>query len=631
MTTQPSVELSRELIFEVSNMPTWIGQNIASTPHPDGTSFLVKLPTELITEIFKACHVSDHFNLSLTCHRLAEGGAPILARHRAAARDYGVVTDWHHLTIPAVLNKVIEDPYVRYNVRHIEIYGTRYSWEHWGEFRAESPPTVEILPTPPPEIVVSPTFEGGDVWHNFEWRQVFDRPTWQEIWGPAHAQIGPEFDEDTMTYTMLGQQRRTKYQQSIIDKNCPVYVALMQLLGWFAPHRLAGLEMNDPRAPWAGGLLAAGNDSLLKALLICICPRLNFLRHASCKDNKQGIEVMDWLTRVIAMSWRLQRWAPGLKSLLQVSIGVPTGLWFEDRHLGGFYEEYAVRSIMLLPGLKAAYFGTIRLDGENIPDVEGSIENPPPFADLTGASSVEHLFIDQFVDVFHQEANGYTAEAVMEFLLVPKKLKQLIVRGGIEAQVVGELEDQALYLSMLHLRKHLMSVIEYNCRLRPHEPTWNWLTKTDQVRKLYRRGVKHITINATNLLSVPPGPRPHIPPNAEAILVQKSYDDDEELGEDGMKVLEDRLIKEVIDNEGYLKAIYIEQQVHPDTGMIDEYEFNNLIDYGGQFGVDVHVKANSDTPLNPISFPSSPLMSMGVKNAADMVVFDPFMGRWTKK
>jgi hypothetical protein len=61
---------------------------------------------------------------------------------------------------------------------------------------------------------------------------------------------------------------------------------------------------------------------------------------------------MAWLARVINMGSRYNTWAPGLKSLREVSIGVPTGLWFEDRNLIGFDKEHVFRSIMLLPGLK---------------------------------------------------------------------------------------------------------------------------------------------------------------------------------------------------------------------------------------------------------------------------------------
>ncbi|GKU17071.1 unnamed protein product [Fusarium langsethiae] len=116
---------------------------------PSGQPALfLRLPDELIAGIFKLCHVSDHFNLALTCRRLASGGDATLERHRAAYREYSVVTDWKHLTIPSVLQKVITDPYVAWNVRIIEIFGTRYSWEQWGDFMSEVPSTIEVFPSP---------------------------------------------------------------------------------------------------------------------------------------------------------------------------------------------------------------------------------------------------------------------------------------------------------------------------------------------------------------------------------------------------------------------------------------------------------------------------------------------------
>ncbi|RBR24363.1 uncharacterized protein FIESC28_02853 [Fusarium coffeatum] len=236
------------------------------------TSFLLKLPTEIIGEIFKACHLSDHLNLALTCRRLADGGKLTLARHKTAARDYGVVTDWHHLNIPDVLNKAISDPYFRYNIRKIGIHGTRYNWENWGDFRAEPPPTV-----------ASRTFEGSDVSYNFRWRQVFDRPSWKEIWGPGHEHIGAEFDEDAMTYAMLRVNRFKEHFAGSISQHWHHYILLMARLEWFSTNGNSDDDSILRGIDWAQDLLHAGNDSLLKALLICICPRLNVLRHASCK------------------------------------------------------------------------------------------------------------------------------------------------------------------------------------------------------------------------------------------------------------------------------------------------------------------------------------------------------------
>ena len=269
----------REIGHSVHNESPPVLEYAASTPSPDGTSFLLKLPTELIGEIFKSCDLSDHLNLALTCRRLADGGKPTLARHKAAAREYGIVTDWHHLTIPNVLSKAISDPYVRYNIRMIGIHGTRYNWENWGDFRGQ-----------PPSTVASPI---GDASYDFRWRQVFYRPTWQEIWGPGHEHIGAEFDEDAMTYAMLRVNRFKGYFPSIIEKHWYHYILLMARLEWFSTNGNSDDDDSILRGiDWAQDLLQAGNDSPLKALLICICPRLNILGHASCKvadENAQKL------------------------------------------------------------------------------------------------------------------------------------------------------------------------------------------------------------------------------------------------------------------------------------------------------------------------------------------------------
>lgn len=233
----------------------------------------LSLPDELIAEIFKLCNLSDHFNLALTCHRLANGGAAILARHKTAYREYGTVTDWLPLTIPTVLQKAIEDPYVAWNIRVIEIYGTRYGWEYWGSFRSEPPPTVNVFASPPLEDVESETFQGGETYHDFRWRQVFEKPPNTELW--HEEQVDDDLTEDCMTYAMWATKRRDEYQESIIQRYLPNYVDLLVRYG----------HISDNRIEIAREQLLEGNDSLLKVLLILLCPRLIALKHASGKDD----------------------------------------------------------------------------------------------------------------------------------------------------------------------------------------------------------------------------------------------------------------------------------------------------------------------------------------------------------
>ncbi|KAH7178095.1 hypothetical protein DER46DRAFT_146019 [Fusarium sp. MPI-SDFR-AT-0072] len=79
------------------------------------------LSNELIAQIFELSHVSDHFNLAMTCRRLNEGGQTTLIRHQKASQEYNLVSDFLPPTMPSVLQKVVRDPYVAWNIRSIEI------------------------------------------------------------------------------------------------------------------------------------------------------------------------------------------------------------------------------------------------------------------------------------------------------------------------------------------------------------------------------------------------------------------------------------------------------------------------------------------------------------------------------
>jgi hypothetical protein len=314
---------------------------------------------------------------------------------------------------------------------------------------------------------------------------------------------------------------------------------------------------------------------------------------------------------------------------------------------------------MLLPGLKSIYFGTMNLQRELV--ISESEYVPPQLEDLTGCSSVENIFIDQFVDVYDEPAQEYSAESVLEFLLIPKKLRTLTVRGGLKRQLSNALENQALYVLMLHLSKSLESVIEYNCRLRPAESTWGWFGRTNPVRNLYK-STTNVMINAIDVM-IPAFPRlilrleerdewkdPRMPstlhnrrsslisPKAEVILVQKSYRDDEIMDAEVMERLEFQLYRLVENNArsgGKVKAIYIQQQPNPTKeNKIAEFDYSRLINLGGERDIDIHVKENKNTPFHRMDFPTPPTMSvlLGQETGGEDEerVFDPFTGYWTR-
>ncbi|KAK6719431.1 hypothetical protein SNK05_002568 [Fusarium graminearum] len=607
-----------------------------SVPSDQRAHFL-RLTDELIHEIFNLCHVSDHFNLALTCRRLADGGNATLERHRAAYREYGVVTDWKYLTIPSALQKVITDPYVAWNFRTIEIFGTRYSWEQWGDFMSEVPSTVRVFPSPDPEDILSSTFGDGQTYHQFQWREAFEKPHWSDL--------SDEDCGDSMNYAIWGTTRREQYEESIIRQHLSTYIDLLLEYGHFGCEDYQIERLSYP--------LRSGNDGILKALLITLCPRLNVLKTAKSNDetgNNCDWELMEWLSQIITMSWRRDSWAPGLRSLREVSIGIPTGLWFENRNLFGVHKPRHFRSLMLLPGLKSVYFGNMNL--QTVADWR-SEEQPPPLAALTGCSTVENVFLDQFVDRYDMQDQQYTAESVMEFLLIPKKLKTLTVRGGLKLQLSNPANNQALYVLMLHLSKSLEHAIEYNCRLRPSESTWGWFGRTQPIRKLYSETTK-VTINAVNVMTLGFPQlatrkeeidewkrtrylyhRAHQTlPNVEVILVQKSYRDDEMMDSEVMGKLERLLyllVEDTARSGGKLKAIFIQQQPNPNKGnTIADFDYSKLINLGRERDIDIHVKENKNVPFYHYEFPTPPSMSSLQETSTEdgMGVFDPFTGCW---
>jgi hypothetical protein len=87
------------------------------------------LSNELRAQIFEFGHVSDHLSLAMTCRRLSQGGQPTLIRHQKDFQEYNVVSDFLPLTIPLVLQKVVRDQYVARDIRSIEIWGDRLTWD----------------------------------------------------------------------------------------------------------------------------------------------------------------------------------------------------------------------------------------------------------------------------------------------------------------------------------------------------------------------------------------------------------------------------------------------------------------------------------------------------------------------
>jgi hypothetical protein len=170
------------------------------------------LSNELIAQIFELSHVSDHFNL---------------------------VSEYLPLTIPSVLQKVVRDPYVAWNIRSIEIWGDRPSWRCWGAFRLEEPE--------------------NRVYNRLEWPPYFESPTVEDCI-PS--------DEDLELYLNLLKEHA----------------------------HLPPMEVEDVRESHFLG----GTDCYYKLLLILLCPRLRSLKNLRPEDKGYNCDEARYVSQSFA-------------------------------------------------------------------------------------------------------------------------------------------------------------------------------------------------------------------------------------------------------------------------------------------------------------------------------------------
>lgn len=148
--------------------------------------------------------------------------------------------------------------------------------------------------------------------------------------------------------------------------------------------------------------LARGDDGLLKALLILVCPRLrtvNFARTSYVPTDKPldvGNTCLAWLCR-IATSHRdqdIKLWPLGLQSLRNLAVGVETGTEFD----GSIYQVYHplfMAKILNLPNLESLYlYGVGYLGGYAEED-----EQVATYPLTPGCSSVRHIYMEQLEDL----------------------------------------------------------------------------------------------------------------------------------------------------------------------------------------------------------------------------------------
>ncbi|KXH40927.1 hypothetical protein CSIM01_08414 [Colletotrichum simmondsii] len=152
--------------------------------------------------------------------------------------------------------------------------------------------------------------------------------------------------------------------------------------------------------------------------LVLLWPRKQFDEDAQPMEwpleDKERAD-LKWLTSLIEMSHLAGSWAPGLRALREVSIGVRSGTWL-DCEYGINHRPELLASVLRLPSIDTVYFhGVYDWDGDRITDLARGLSR--------GCSSVQHLFIDG--------AEFLSAGFCSALLNAPRSLKTLCLRGNV--------------------------------------------------------------------------------------------------------------------------------------------------------------------------------------------------------
>ncbi|OHE93651.1 hypothetical protein CORC01_11054 [Colletotrichum orchidophilum] len=178
--------------------------------------------------------------------------------------------------------------------------------------------------------------------------------------------------------------------------------------------RLLGdvLHLADDDISRAMKQLDEGNDGILKVLFTALCPRLRNVKYVWCSEGNED-DSLEWLASTIEISRFLESWAPGLRSLRDVSIGVSSGTWL-DRDNQAHHDPRLLASLLQLPSIDSIYFHGFYEDG--------SVQDPSRGLSR-GCSTLQHLFIDGAEDM--------SEEYRVALLDAPRSLKTLRLRGNV--------------------------------------------------------------------------------------------------------------------------------------------------------------------------------------------------------
>ncbi|KAF4998611.1 hypothetical protein FGRMN_2937 [Fusarium graminum] len=557
---------------------------------------LLGLAPELLIRIIDLADPSSHLDLACTCRQLLSCSQGVFRQHREAHQRLSVISDLDPSTIPTLLRSAsgITSPIDAWHVRHIEIWGSRWSWKEWRPWKLR--PKRREPPVPRDERR-----------HAFESSQPLE---WSvPRWEMAHYL---KIMKDTLGLT-----------DQLID--------------------LAFVEIDK------------GSDSAMQMLLIVLCPRLKSLKYIYNKhDTVRHRRSLFWLTFALGKGWIDGSWSPGLRSLREVAVGVHSDTWLDQDSIQLWYTRSCFRGFMKLPNISSLYFRGTRPGDSPVShninyqtinhDAPGPITEFLETAELrhaadalpAGCSPVEHLFLEMVCDIHsgqeklaaapqalktytllgaHDASQSQTGFLPLVERMVPKQVRSLEsivvynawgfrqqnctlyhLEGDINLRRCSQLRQVHIQIDDLVMN----TSYSFPWGIQMAEEAWEHdghrLACIDYIIGLFPRSLQVLLVGSANNLYLPTD---HL---TESILI-------------GM--VESEKLPD-------LKAIYFDPtQVHHDD------LFAELVEVGWQNEVDIHIKGNPHLPRYESQFPMPPHAITQPPHIPNRLPdFDPFHGRW---
>ncbi|KAM0354875.1 hypothetical protein ACHAPU_000711 [Fusarium lateritium] len=559
---------------------------------------LLGLATELIIRIIDLADPSSHLDLACSCRQLLNCSQGVLHQHQEAHQRLAVISDLDPSTIPTLLRSAsgINSPIDAWHVRHIEIWGSRWTWKEWRPWRIRPESREPAVPRDKRR-------------HAFEKSQPLE---WSiPRWELAH------------------------------------YLKIMQ----------DRLGLTEQLVDLARSELDLGRDGAMQMLLIALCPRLKSLKYMYNKHDKvECRRCLYWLTYVMGKAWMSGSWPPGLRSLREASVGVRSDTWLDCDLCDLWYTRSCFRGLLKLPNLKALYFRGLRPQDRPADDRDCDRDNntgirhiseSPLTARLRHAadhlpsrcSAVEHLYL----------ATVYDHDTVQKGLgRAPRALKTYTLHGGDMAYSPSSEFDSLLDFMVAFQIDTLESIMIYDAHLFRSD-IWTLYRLQGKIEVHDCPQLRQIHIQVTDLIlhsfyDFPGGVAllkdlwafpdcrqtcidlvTGLFPESLEVLVLGCLEADFSDDDVSTKMAEGVLIGMIQSKEfPHLKAIYFDQSEDGDDCL-----FPGLVEVGRQAGIDIHVKGHPYAPRHQIEFPMQPRATSHLRSGQTLPSnFDPFWGCW---